>query len=317
MKKSEKSALMAMIVKLYHIDNQGQKDIARLAGISQAKVSRLLAEAREIGMVQVKVGHYDPRNKELEKKLVGKFGFKNAVAIRTWKKQHKEFHGKDIGYFAAPIILDMVRPNSTVCLAAGRHIAYFVNEIEPDQPDRSGVSVLPTMGSVSSTIREHDAVEVGRKFAKMLGAKFYQLQAPAIASTPEERDVFIKHPQIQPVLQMMNNVSLAIVGIGTPEDSVFLADNFLGQEDVKRLEKEGVVGEICSRFFDAQGNQPDLKYRDCVIGMSLEQLKKVPEVVAITSGTNRVDAILAAIRNGFIKSLITDEATAQALLDRD
>ncbi|MBN1391524.1 MAG: hypothetical protein JW947_01830, partial [Sedimentisphaerales bacterium] len=293
---------------------RGQKEIAKLTGVSQAKISRLLTEAREIGMVQIKVGHYDPRNGELEWQLVKKFGLKNVIAIRTWKKQDKELNGKDIGYFAAPIVADMIKPNSTVCIAAGHHISHLVDGMEY-QTNKKGVSVLQAMGNITSTVRQHDAIEVGRKFAEKLEAKFYQLQAPAISSTPRERSIFIKHPQIQTVLQMAKNASLAITGIGTLESTVFREDNFLSTEDVKRLEKEGVVGEICSRFFDANGNQPDTKYRDCVIGISIEQLKAIPEVIAITSGVSRVNAILAAIRNKFIKSLITDEETAKALLE--
>lgn len=303
-----------MIVKMYYIDHKGQKDIAKLTGISQAKVSRLLAEARDLGMVQVKVGHYEPRNTELEEKVASRFGLKTVAVIRTWEKQQPEIHLKNIGYFGAPIVVEMIRPNNTICISAGRHIAYLVSEMAFQHV--AGISVLQTMGSVGATVTDYDAIEVGRRFANKLGARFYQLQAPAIAATPQERDVFVGHDQIKSVLKMMKKAQMAIVGIGAPKDSIFLEKNFLKPKDIACLEEQKVVGEICGRFFNASGSQPQTKYKDCVIGITLEQLKKIPEVIGVTSGVHRAKAVTASIQAGLIKSLITDEETATALFEQ-
>jgi DNA-binding transcriptional regulator LsrR (DeoR family) len=301
-----------MVIKLYYIDNKDQKDIAKLTGISQAKVSRLLLEAREKGMVEIKVNDYSPRNQSLEKELVEKYGLSEAAVIKTIKNPHKILHYKNIGYFAAPIVDRMVRANSLICVAAGRHIAYIVEEMR--KRPLSGVSVLQTMGSVGPTANEYDAVEIGRKLAAVYNGRFYQLQTPAITSNPQEKDVFVRHSQIKSVLAMMGKATLAIIGVGVPEDSVFLDGHFLKLQDIAELKKKGVVGEICGRFYDENGNECDTHFKDCVIGMSLEQLKDVPVVIAITSGINRVPAIKAGIKGGYIKVLITDNETAEELL---
>jgi DNA-binding transcriptional regulator LsrR (DeoR family) len=157
-------------------------------------------------------------------------------------------------------------------------------------------------------------VEVGKKLAEIYGGRFYQLQTPAITSSPEEKEIFIKHNQIKSVLSMMSKATLAIIGIGTPEDSVFRDNNFLKHRSVTELKKAGVVGEICGRFFDEKGDECDTMYKDCIIGLSLEQLKRMPNVVALTSGVNRVPAINAAIKGGYVKTLIIDDETAEELI---
>ena len=313
MKKNEREIFLAMVIKLYYVDNKDQKDIAKLTGISQAKVSRMLLEAREKGMVEIKVVDYSPRNSKLEEELVAKYGLTEVAVIKTIRNPQKILHYKNIGYFAAPIIDRLVRANSMICVAAGRHIAYVVQELK--KRPLSGISILQTMGSVWPTVNEYDAAEIGRKLAEIYEGRFYQLQTPAIASSPQEREIFVKHSQIKSVLAMMNKITLAIIGIGVPEDSVFLDGNFLKYQDIGELKKKGVVGEICGIFYDENGKECDTPYKDCVIGISLEQLKNTPSVVAVTSGENRVPAIKGAIKGGYIKTLITDDETAEKLLE--
>lgn len=235
MKKDERDIFLAMVIKLYYTDYKDQKDIAKLTGISQAKVSRLLHEAREKGMVEIKVSDYSPRDRKLEEGLVKKYNFTEAAVIKTIKNQQKQLHYKNISYFSAPIIDSLIRANSIICIAAGRHIAYLVHELK--KRPVANISVLQTMGSIGPTVNEYDAAEIGRKLAAVYGGRFYQLQTPAITSSPEEKEIFVKHSQIKSVLSMMNRATLAIIGVGVPEDSVFLDGNFLKIQDISELKK--------------------------------------------------------------------------------
>ncbi len=123
--------------------------------------------------------------------------------------------------------------------------------------------------------------------AKLCGGQIYQLQTPAIAETVEEKNVFIRHKRVQDLLSKMDQADIAIIGVGILSDSLFIDREFLRNEDIDRLHRKGVVGEICGRFFDENGNECDTQYKDRVIGMSIDQLKKTPQVVAVTSGVER------------------------------
>jgi DNA-binding transcriptional regulator LsrR (DeoR family) len=83
---------------------------------------------------------------------------------------------------------------------------------------------------------------------------------------------------------------------------------------LRDLERAGAVGEICGRFFDARGNECATAWRDRVISVQLTQLRAIPQVVGVVSGSDRSAAILAAVRGGILKSLVIDEIGANALL---
>ena len=87
-----------------------------------------------------------------------------------------------------------------------------------------------------------------------------------------------------------------------------------GQPDIKRLCRNGAVGEICGRFYNKDGQECDPEYRDRVISIRLEELRQVPDVIGVTNGTGRVEAIYVALKTGLIKSIIIDEAGATAVL---
>ena len=176
--------LLAMVATLYYVNNQSQKSVAELAGVSQAKVSRLLAEAREKGIVRISVGPFEPRDRESEQQLIDKLGLQEAVIVNNSTTSESK-NKRTIGYFAAPIVSKMILPNSIVCVSAGRQIAQMVREMEPLSVP--GVTVIQTMGGIGANVNEYDAVEIARRLAKLCGAHIYQLQTPTIADTVEEK----------------------------------------------------------------------------------------------------------------------------------
>jgi len=74
------------------------------------------------------------------------------------------------------------------------------------------------------------------------------------------------------------------------------------------------VGEICGRYFNARGWECETRFRDRLIGIPLETLRKIPEVIAVVAGEERATATAAAIRGGMVKSLVIDESGARAML---
>jgi DNA-binding transcriptional regulator LsrR (DeoR family) len=116
------------------------------------------------------------------------------------------------------------------------------------------------------------------------------------------------------VRQRLSDAAIALVGIGTLGNSVFLERGVLTSDDAEELAEAGAVGEICGRFFDAKGNECDTPWRDRAMSIEVEQLRGIPLVLGVVSGSDRSDAILAAIRGRLIKGLVIDEAGATVLL---
>ena len=311
--KNIKTELLLLVSSLYYIEKLSQTKVAKLAGISQANVSRYLNEARERGIVQISVQAFSPQNSKLEEKLKSALKLKNIIVINTIQGQSIDQCKMTVSHFAAPIISNLIKPNTTVCIAAGRHIYNMVGSMNPTLT-APNVSFIQAMGDVSPDIQEDDAIEISRKLALKWKGNFQKLQAPAITQDEETFRAFTSHQQIKSVLNQMNYVDLAIVGIGILFDSVFFDRDFMNASEIESLEFKGISGEICGHFYDENGCETETQYKNRVIGISLKQLKNASEVIAITSGKNRAEAVQAAIKGGIIKSLIIDDIGAKAIL---
>ncbi len=153
--------------------------------------------------------------------------------------------------------------------------------------------------------------------ARKLGAEPFVINAPAYAADAGSRQLFMSHADIQAVWRMFAQMDVALVGIGVVEDSVTGERGLLQPWDAQAIQAQGAVGEVAGRFFDCDGCECPTDFRDRVIGIELDALRRIPEVIGVTHGANRGEAVRAAIRGGLLKSLVIDEEGALAMLDHD
>lgn len=299
--------------RLYYLDGLSQAEIARLVHASQATVSRLLALAREQGIVRISVPEYDPRHPALERQLCERFGLDLAVVIRTPSGQPIADVRRTVAYFAAPVISTMIGPSEVVAIAGGRAMQALVEKMRPSGPVPH-VTIVQAMGNVDSSAGPYDALALGHLLAQRWQGSFQTVSTPAFLPDEATCRRFLELRQVQEVMKKLASASLALVGIGTLEDSVFVERRALGQKDLEALLKAGAVGEITGRFFDASGKECDTPLRKRVVSPSLRELRRIPQVVAVVAGKDRRRAIEGAIRGGLIKSLVIDEQSTQSLL---
>jgi DNA-binding transcriptional regulator LsrR (DeoR family) len=151
--------------------------------------------------------------------------------------------------------------------------------------------------------------------AEAFNGTFRSIYAPAFIPDEQTRNGLVKSQELGTIVQAWNQLNSAIIGIGHVEfqkiSSMFFADH-ISPDNLAKLESKGAVGDILGRFFDSQGEQVEINAG--VIGISLEQLKDIPDVIAIAGGIEKTRAILGALRGGYIKTLVTDIETARAVL---
>jgi lsr operon transcriptional repressor len=95
---------------------------------------------------------------------------------------------------------------------------------------------------------------------------------------------------------------------------MFVEHDVLSREMRLRLREHGAVAEICGRYVDCAGNEIDLPIRERMIGAELTTLRKIDEVVAVTSGKERGEAVRAVLEGRLVNSVVTDDACARAVL---
>jgi deoxyribonucleoside regulator len=306
---------LTLAARLYYVDRLPQSDVARFVKVSQATVSRLLSAARARGIVKVSVAEYDPRAPELESELVRRFGLKAAIVIGITPGCHGDDVRRGLAHFSGEAVQRLIPARSVVAIAGGRTIRELVLKF-PGDPERR-ITVVQAMGSVDATAGPVDAYELGRELARKLGGAFFTINTPAFVPNRKTRDSFLALPQIQKVWNLLQETTVALVGIGSLRNSVFVSREALNRSELDELAGYGAVGEICGRFFDRHGNECESPWRDRVIGVEISRLRAVPEVIGVVSGTDRADAIIAAIRGGIVKTLVIDAQGAETLIRSD
>ena len=304
---------LRLAARLYYIDGLGQAEVAKFVKVSQAKVSRLLALARERGIVRITVADYEPRQKELEGQLRAQLGLEAVVVIKAIEGLESTDLRRAVGHFASGVVEGMIQPRDVIAVAGGRTI-YELSQHLPESRNKA-LTVVQAMGSVDSNVSAFDAQEIGRVMAQRLGGTFMALNAPAYIPDKRTRNALLELEQVQNVRQQLSQATAAIVGVGTLENSVFVERGVLSVEAIAELKAAGAVGEICGRFFDAKGRECDTRWKDLVISAEVAQLRRIPRVIGVVSGSDRSAAILAAVQGGLLKALVIDETGAQALLN--
>jgi DNA-binding transcriptional regulator LsrR (DeoR family) len=163
---------------------------------------------------------------------------------------------------------------------------------------------------------EIHANQLAYELAKKLNCTCSYLYAPAIVETEELKERLLAMKDIEAVLEEGRNVDIAVIGIGNPHRSSTLRKlGYLSDEDLNYLRKLGVVGDIGFRFFDDFGNVIIDSFTNKVIGVTLTELKKINQVIAVVEGIHKLESIKAALNGGFINVLIIDEQTAAAIVE--
>lgn len=309
---AENPELLTAVARLYYLEGLGQTEIASLYAVSRSTVSRMLTSARDRGIVRISVDDYDPRDRELEAQLVERFGLRRAIVVRGLEGD-VEANRRAVGYFAAPEVATWLRGARRVGMTGGRTLGALVRALPPSTAT-PGAQVVQLMGTVAASPGPNEGSELGRTLAGRLSATFHAVNTPALVEDAATRDTFLSHEQIRAVWRMFEGISLAFVGVGSIEDSMFVEHNVLSRDLRAQLRERGAMAEVCGRYIDRAGYEIDLPTCDRVISAELTTLRRIDEVVAVTSGVGRGDAVRAVLNGKLASSLVTDAACARAVL---
>ncbi|MDR2674996.1 MAG: hypothetical protein LBC18_09045 [Opitutaceae bacterium] len=304
--------LLHLAAHLYYVKGMRQASLGKYLKISQAKVSRLLSLAQERGIVRIIVADFEPRDRELEAGLQARFGLATAVVIKAPQELSLEELRKILGRFAAPEIEGLIKPRDIIAIGSGRNTRELVRNFSISTGKRP--TIVQTVGNVDASVHDFDAQEIGRVFSQRLGGDFLTFNMPAFVPTKKIRDALLALDQSRVVNTCLNQARMALVGVGTLDNSVFIERSMLAEKDIAELKAAGAVGEIGGRFYNAAGRECDTRWRNQVLSIELDRLAAIPQVIGVVSGTDRSASIRAAIAGGFLKGLVIDETGARALL---
>lgn len=305
--------LMTKVARLYHVDNLRQTEIADQLDISQATVSRLLKRAMDEGVVRINLSAPGGIHADLESQLETIYGLKEAMVVESLPNDKQIM--RDLGSAAAYYLNTTLKPNEVIGISSWS--ATLLATVEAMMPIARpiGAQVIQILGGVGNPTAESNAVYIVNRLAALVQGQPILLPVPAVVSTPETRQLYLQDPSVCETIGRFASVTLALVGIGSvePSDLLVSSGNVFSAQEHEALAAQGAVGDVCLRYFDADGQPVQTPLNERVIGMELDQLRRVRRTVGIAGGERKLAAIRGALRGRLINVLITDLATAQAL----
>lgn len=313
----QRDELLATVASLYYKLGQSQSEIAARLELSPSTISRLLKEAHEKGIVEIHIRMPIPRDFELEQEFIKRFGLKDAYILQTTTENAGDNDSllRAIGQLATSYIqrmIDSLPAGASIGVAWGTGVHAAVSAL-PDNYSQN-IDVVQLLGGVGALVI--DSPDLARIVAQKLGGRHYDLHAPVLVERAMVRDALVQESTVRDGLIRAKSVKLAITGIGTVQDegSSFLRAGLLSRSDLSNLRSQGVVGEMCGQFFDIHGQYEGFEINQRIVAIKLDDLRHIPQSIAIARGPLKAMSILGALRGRFLKVLATDDITARAVL---
>ncbi|WP_028548403.1 sugar-binding transcriptional regulator [Paenibacillus sp. UNC451MF] len=309
----ERMRLLVKISQLYYEDGLNQQDIAQRFGISRPHVSRMLTSARSEGIVHISIKNPFSAEQEVERQLIKLFGIHDALVVNTSEADERSSY-LQLGRTCAALLESVLKDQDIVGVMAGRAIASLGEEL--NYFPRTGLQLVPLVGGWGSEGADWHANSNVSKLAEKLKAKYWLLHAPAVVASPETKELLVNEPEISRVLQLAQRSSIAIVGIGQVSDKATIMESgYFSEEDLTSVQNGHAAANLCASFLDIQGNVIDFPAKNRMIGTTAPELRGIPNVIAIAGGLEKVQAITATLRGKWVDMLVTDLATAQAVIE--
>lgn len=305
------------LAKLYHVDGWTQERLAQYFDISRIKISRLLKRAEAEGIVEIRVRLRNPPDATaaLERALAEKFGIRRAIISVDHKEpgHQRELLAGLVAHYLDQTLTD----NSVVAVGMGRNVSLISQHVVSNQQRHCSF-----ICGIGGSYRGGDAMnsdQICRQLAVRFGGQSMTLYAPAIVSNAAIRDTLMANETVRRPLNKARHADIALVGIGDiMEDSNMVRTGWFTGEEITKVRELGVVGEIMGYdFIDINGQPAHTPLNGRVIGLSIDHLRRIPNVVAIAGESTKVTGILGALRSGVIDTLATTKSVAQTVLDLD
>ena len=298
--------LMIKAVWYYYIENYTQQNISHLLGVSRSKVIALLERARQAGVIQFNVQQDSSRRMELERELLGRFGLRDAFIVPGAATLSSP--NESIAQAAAMYILRRAADGAFINMGYGDTTSRILNHLATAA--QLPLNVVSLAGGVNYYLPN--------AISSVFNAKLYLIPSPLLLSSADVRDALRREPDVEEIFRMIPLSSMSVVGIGCLSDRATIVKNgILNNNDFTFLKMQGAVGDVLSHFLDKNGQVVSHDLEGRLMSTPMDQLRTLENVIGAAGGPDKAEAILAVLRGGYLDVLITDEDTAQLLLEAE
>ncbi len=291
--------------RLYYELGETQNTIAELLGVTRPQVSRILKRARAEGIVEIRIHESTAAESPAAEALRSRFKL-DAVHLAPSVGGPEDLTRRMVGRLAAQVLRDAVRSGAVIGVGDGASVSATADALD-EAASPITATVVPLCGGYWTTGPEREPY---RRVAEALDATPRGLMAPGLVDDAATRRALVAHAGVRVVLDLWERLDVALFGIGGPAWTAAA----VGDRVERQLEGSGAVGEVLVAPFDLNGQFVCPALRDRVIAFDARRLGAVPVAIGIAAGEAKVRPILGALRAGIVRTLVTDVATAEAVV---
>jgi DNA-binding transcriptional regulator LsrR (DeoR family) len=298
---------------MYYERGLKQPQIASELSLSQPRVSRLLRQAVEVGIVRTVVTMPTGTHNDLEDAIQQRYHLRDVIVVDASGSAGDVIPA--LGAAAADY-LDVTLTGGHI-IGVSSWSETLISAVDKMRPKGTQVTnqIVQIVGGLGDPAVQMQATRLTGRLADLTGGNPVFLPAPGLVGNPAIREALMQDQSIADVALLWGKLTEALVGIGSLEPSPLLqrSGNAMAEAEQAELRTLGAVGDVCFRYFDEEGKPVPSPLDQRLIGITPEELMQVPRRIGVAGGDRKFSAIRAALRGKWINVLITDLAMAQRL----
>ena len=297
-------SLMVKAAWYYYFENMTQQAIADRLSISRMRVIKLLDNARQTGVIQFRLRSDGVGMVRQSQELINKYHLKDVFLIPEVDTDSAH-PNESIARAGAMYIADRLGDNACINVGYGDTLGRTLNHLATMV--QTPVTCISLTGGVSNYLPNTRS--------NVFNARLHLIPAPLLASSPEMASAMREENSVSEIIRMTDLSSFTLIGIGSIGDNATVfRSGVLSQSDLFYLKMHNAVGDVLCHFLDKDGQVIHTPIEERLISTPLSRLKAMHNVIGLAAGREKIEAIRAVLRGGYLDVLITDEPTANLLL---
>ncbi len=305
------------VLKYHYIDGLNQVEIASKLDISRVAVSRYISRAKKEGLIEHKIKYPKnfsfERNEELEKKLIKQYGLKECIIVSSKDNQTEILI--ELSNQLEKLFEKIAHDYTFIGVGWGTTLDKIVEYI--DIQNKKNVKVVPLVGGYGRLFDNTHSNNIARLLANKFNGISYTVHIPALLDTKEIKESILKDSASKEIYRLAKRVEIALLCMSDlSKESTLYKTRQLDEEDLYYLKGLGFIGDINFIFVDEEGNfiPNEISERQTIL-FSIEQMKSVKHVIGLAIGERKVKIMRAVLKGSLINILMTDEDTANMIIE--
>lgn len=311
---NEQIRLMTKIAYLYYVEGFTQTDISKKLGIYRTTVGRMLVRAKKYHIVEINIKGCDTKTFRLEDSLKEKYNLRDVIVVPNSDRESNQEKDHELAKAGLQYLKNIIKSDNVVGFSWGKVLKEMADFAKGSS--NMDATFVPLVGGPSAANTEYHVNGIVYDLAKKFGSRSLFIDSSAVQPSEYVKKEIISSRYFRDIITYWDKLDIAFVGIGGPlNGNVSRWRDLLTKSDINLLKERHAIGDCCCTFYDRDGRILKGELLDRTIAIPLEKLAKAKSIVGIARSLTKAVSIDRFLRMNILNTLITDEETAQRIIN--